>query len=288
MNRRISLFVLIFIIAVVSASAQALDMKIPVFKSVSYFAVAVPGDADYSIPLSIANNQYYLESVRLSVLAETLFQNGDYENSTITAQNAIREALKSDEFVAVELINETERLINWAYYNNLHNYYPYEYSQIMEYYEASLIAHSDTEFNQSIGFSINSIEILSSLQLPAAGTVPPPPLTGTGTGTGTGYPAAIVTPQQPGGITATGGYAPLPSQYTVRPWATTGDCLWNIAAYPWVYNDPYRWPELFEANRSRMPQPDNPDLIHPGFIINIPSSGEVRQGMWDPSVNYGF
>jgi len=288
MNRRISLIFFILIVAVVSqAAAQynaaGLDMKIPVFKSVTYFGVAVPGEDEYAIPHSIANNQYYLESVRLTVLADTLFQTGDYENSTITAQDAIRQALLSDEFVAVELINETERLMNWAYNNNLHTYYPYEYGQIREYYEASLVAHSETEFNQSIGFSMTSIEILSSLQVPA-GAAPP----SAGTSTGTGYPAAIVTPQQPGGITASG-YAPLPSQYTVRPWATTGDCLWNIAAYPWVYNDPYRWPELYEANRSRMPQPDNPDLIHPGFIINIPSTrGEVRQGMWDSSVNYGL
>jgi len=280
MNRRISLIILILIIAVVSASAQqGLDMKIPVFKTVSYFGAAVPGEDEYAIPHSIANNQYYLESVRLNVLAETLFDYGDYEASRDTAQDAIRNALLSDEFVAVELINETERLMNWAYDNNLHNFYPYEYSQIREYYEASLVSHSETEYHQSIGFAMASIEILSSLQIPAAGTTP---------STGT-YPAAIVTPQQPGSVTTSTGYTPLPSQYTVRPWATTGDCLWNIAAYPWVYNDPYRWPELYEANRSRMPQPDNPDLIHPGFIINIPSTrGEVRQGMWDAGANYGF
>jgi hypothetical protein len=30
-----------------------------------------------------------------------------------------------------------------------------------------------------------------------------------------------------------------------------------------------------------MPQPSNPDLIHPGMILDIPSiRGESREGMW--------
>jgi len=276
MSRKISFMVIISLFITASAFAQyQLDIKIPVFKSVSYFAVAVPGEDDYAIPHTIANNQYYLASVESNRLAMQFFDIGEYEVSASFAQEAIRNAELSDEYVAEQLIFETERLINWTYYNSLIELFPVEYNSSRENYEASLIALSDREWAIAIDSAITSIEILSALQLPP-GYVPvaiPPSAT----------PAAIVT-QQP--VPAA---VPLPSQYTVRPWAATRDCLWNIAGYPWVYGDPTRWRELYEANKSRMPQPNNPDLIHPGFVLNIPSiKGEVRQGMWDPNVNYGF
>ena len=81
--------------------------------------------------------------------------------------------------------------------------------------------------------------------------------------------------------------APLPSQYTVRPWRISGDSLTSIAGRPWVYNAPGKWRVLYEANKSRMPQPDNPDLIEPGMILDIPGiMGEIRQGMWDENLSY--
>jgi len=74
---------------------------------------------------------------------------------------------------------------------------------------------------------------------------------------------------------------PLPATFTVRSWATYRDCFWNIAALPEVFGDPLRWPVLFNANRHRMPNPNNPDLILPGMVLEIPSiDGEVREGAW--------
>ena len=81
--------------------------------------------------------------------------------------------------------------------------------------------------------------------------------------------------------------SPLPSQYTVRLWRTFNDTLVNIAARPWVYNDPAKWRILYNANKSRMPKPDNPNLINPGMVLDIPSiGGEFRQGMWDTNSSY--
>ena len=83
------------------------------------------------------------------------------------------------------------------------------------------------------------------------------------------------------------GPVPLPASYTVQSWAAFRDCLWNIAARPWVYGDPNRWRILYDANRSRLPEPDNPDLLEPGIVLDIPSiQGEDRQGMWDPNKTY--
>jgi len=61
-----------------------------------------------------------------------------------------------------------------------------------------------------------------------------------------------------------------PSTFTVRSWAVYRDCLWNIAALPEVFGDPTQWRELFYANRQRMPDPNNPDLILPGMVLEIP------------------
>jgi len=77
------------------------------------------------------------------------------------------------------------------------------------------------------------------------------------------------------------GYYPLPATFTVRRWVVYGDSLWNIAALPEIYGDPYKWPVLFEANRQIMPEPNNPNLIEPGMILEIPSlGGETREGVW--------
>jgi nucleoid-associated protein YgaU len=81
--------------------------------------------------------------------------------------------------------------------------------------------------------------------------------------------------------------APLPAQYTVRFWENFKDCLWNIAGRPWAYGDPYQWQRLYNANRAKLSKPDNPDLIEPGTVLDIPSiRGEARQGMWDPDKTY--
>lgn len=58
----------------------------------------------------------------------------------------------------------------------------------------------------------------------------------------------------------------LVNDYTV----VLGDCLWRIALKPDIYNDAYRWPKIYMANRRKLRQPDNPDLIYPGQVFSIP------------------
>jgi len=80
---------------------------------------------------------------------------------------------------------------------------------------------------------------------------------------------------------------PLPARYAVRSWGVSKDCFWNIAAYPWVYGDPHQWRVLYNANKSKLPDPNNPNLIEPGIVLDIPSiKGETRQGAWDSSKTY--
>jgi nucleoid-associated protein YgaU len=75
----------------------------------------------------------------------------------------------------------------------------------------------------------------------------------------------------------------FPAQYVVRSWKLTGDSFSAIAGRPWVYGDASQWRILYEANRDKLPNPDNPNLILPGMVIDIPSiRGETRQGVWTP------
>ena len=79
----------------------------------------------------------------------------------------------------------------------------------------------------------------------------------------------------------------FPARYTVRPWQVSRDSLRNIAGRSWVYNDPNKWTVLFSANKTKMPNSDNPNLIIPGMVLDIPSiNGEIRQGMWDANRSY--
>ena len=80
---------------------------------------------------------------------------------------------------------------------------------------------------------------------------------------------------------------PLPEFYIVRPWAETKDCYWNISGRPYVYNNPLLWENLYQANKQNMPKPEDPNLIHPGMKMKIPSlTGEYRNGTYDPKKSY--
>ena len=79
------------------------------------------------------------------------------------------------------------------------------------------------------------------------------------------------------------GFSPakLPAFYKVRLIESARDCFWRIAEYPFVYGDPWKWRYLYNANKDKLPQPENPDLMLPGMILSIPSiKGEARSGTW--------
>lgn len=61
-------------------------------------------------------------------------------------------------------------------------------------------------------------------------------------------------------------YDSLPTMHTV----VKGECLWWIAEYKQIYNDPFMWPLIFKANRDKI---DNPDLIYPGQQFEVPRYG---------------
>jgi len=65
-------------------------------------------------------------------------------------------------------------------------------------------------------------------------------------------------------------YADLTLQHTVEK----GECLWWIAEYKKIYNDPFMWPLIYKANRNQI---NDPDLIYPGQVFYIPRTFELDE-----------
>jgi nucleoid-associated protein YgaU len=82
--------------------------------------------------------------------------------------------------------------------------------------------------------------------------------------------------------TEVGKNAVFPKYYTVGKWPR--ECFWEIAKL--VYGDPRHWRVLYEVNRSKLPAPENPDLLITGVVLEIPSiNGEQREGNYTEQRN---
>jgi len=214
--------------------------------------------AEPVIPYRIRNNHYFQESQRFARLAEGTYSLGDYDASTEYANEAIRNAVLSDEYVALQMkireansaIAAAKYRIDWAVSSGASKQFPVEFREAETWYNESLSARIAEQWDTAIDAAHRVVELLAYIDAPK-GTVP------------------------------------LPAQYTVRSWTTFKDCLWNIAGRPWVYGNPRQWRALYNANRAKFPDPNNPNWIEPGMVLDIPSiKGEFRQGSWDGNRTY--
>jgi hypothetical protein len=208
-----------------------------------------PMEAEANLPAGVLNNPYYKESLRYKALAEDAFEYGDYDASATYAAEALKNAQLSDEYIALQLtiksakdaLASAKTRLDWATGIGADKTYPTQYASAQTYYGEAETALNEERWQDSLAASQKVIDALASVQQ----------------------------------------LAPLPARYTVRPWAQTKDCFWNISGYAFVYNDPTKWRLLYEKNKAKLRQPDNPNLIHPGLVLEIPSLyGEVRDGMW--------
>jgi outer membrane murein-binding lipoprotein Lpp len=62
--------------------------------------------------------------------------------------------------------------------------------------------------------------------------------------------------------------------YTVRSWVRHRDCLWNISKKKTIYDDPWKWPKIYIANRDKI---KNPDLIYPREVLVIPQNAPLSE-----------
>jgi len=213
-------------------------------------AVLIFAQADNDdVPKLIINNPDYQESVRLTEKAKEAYEAGDYDAAAAYANQAAEYARRADIYVT-KLLAEAALL-------QAHSRYTWAGSvgaakRYPEAYQTATEAYNQAqeartaEDWETVADAAN--RVLAALALVGGG---------------------------------------LPAQYTVRDWKTTGDCFWNIAARLGVYGDHYQWRKLYEANKNKLPDPKNPNWVEPGTVLDIPSQrGEIRSGMWDPSVKY--
>ncbi|MDR0291046.1 MAG: hypothetical protein LBI06_08940 [Treponema sp.] len=204
--------------------------------------------SDDDIPSDIINNEYFLESERLAKLAQETFEYGDYDASANFAYEAQFYAMLSDMHVAIAV---AKIRLDRAASSGVPQQRPVEYNEAETWYNESLSARDAEQWENAIQAAYRVTELLAYIGAPA-------------------------------------GTLPLPAKYTVRTWITVRDCFWNIAGRPWVYGDPHLWRVLYNANKSKLPDPNNPNLIEPGIVLDIPSiRGEARQGEWSSDKTYG-
>ncbi len=230
-----------------------------IFHSIASLAQAgeeVESDAvDQTVPVSLRNNEHYRESERLKQLSDEAFEFGDYDAAATYAAEAAAAARRSDEYVALHLlmrdVNDAiftaNTRLNWAASVGAEKTYADRYNAAQGAYTEAINLRADGQWNESLGEAKKVLSLLSDVRE----TVP------------------------------------LPASYMVRPWATNKDCFWNIAKYSFIYNNPTKWRTLYTANRAKLRKPDNPDLIHPGIVLTIPSlNGEYREGRYVPGREY--
>lgn len=242
------------------AALWFLDPGAP-FERLSFEAIAALAQADGPVTdasgsslseaelSGLRNNVHFKESLKLKALALEAFEYGDYDASANYAAEAARAALRSDEYVAMQLkrkaagdgIAAARERLDWAASIGAEQRFAQSFSDASSAYQDAVSAYSIEEWDVSLEASRRVVALLADVNE----------------------------------------FAALPARYTVRTWKEFRDCFWNIAGYSFVYGDPTQWRRLYEANRGKLRRPDNPDLLHPGTVLDIPSiRGEFREGVW--------
>lgn len=204
---------------------------------------------------SLTDNSYYRQSLRLQDEANAAYEEGDYDKARELALQAQENARLSDEYVArmvsrqsaENAISEAKDRFEWSAGIGAEKRYPDDYANAKSELEAAEASFASEEYDEAIAHAYNVMASLSGVA-PALG---------------------------------------FPATYEVKELSFQTDCYWRIAAKPWVYNDPFQWPVLYNANKAAMPDPSNPNLVLPGMIIVIPSlKGEVREGEYVEGMEY--
>jgi nucleoid-associated protein YgaU len=244
-------------------------------------AVAVLALAAAALPAqSLLDNEHYQRAQALKAQSDAALAAGDYDASTALAVEAKAELAKSDAYVEDMLwryrangwLQQAAERLAAAKSDGADTYAKAPYDEAAGDLDLAWAAYDGSRYEDSIDYAKRAIATLDAMPpkpVAAAKPVVEPKV----------EPVVepVVAPTAP----------PLPATYTVRLRMPLRDCLWRIAAYPFVYNDPLKWKVLYEANRNVLTDPGNPDLILPGQVLTIPSiAGETREGTYDPELQY--
>jgi hypothetical protein len=240
-------------------------MKTPILA----FAVLalILGAAAPLVAQSLLDNQYYHKAQELLAQSQQAYDKGDYDTSTTLANQAKEQFAQSESYIA-ELtqfyrangyLSVAKDRVSYAKSVDADVHYKDAYSKAVTDVGQAKTALDGKEYPKSIDLSKEAIALLKDVA----------PVTKT-----------VVQAQEPGPVE-------LPQYYVVRLRLPLRDCFWRIAAYPFVYNDPWKWRLLYDANKDALGNPKNPNLIEVGMRVVIPAlADEKRTGDYDPSVEY--
>lgn len=204
---------------------------------------------------SYKNNTYQRLADEYTKKAEAALDAGEYDLSVEYAQKASENAELSKAFIekmlakadADKTMKEASKKLEWAKGISAERNFPMAYTAGQEAYSNAETSYSSEDYVSATQYAK---QVLTALE----------------------------------GVRE---ITPLPQFYVVRPWAQTKDCYWNISGRPYIYNNPLLWENLYQANKTKQPKPENPDLILPGMKMEIPSlSGEYREGVYSPNKKY--
>jgi hypothetical protein len=204
---------------------------------------------------SYTDNTYQKLADEYSKQAEAAMNAGQYDTSVELAQKAADNAALSKSYIDMMLarknaddeMTKAKNKIAWAESINADRNFPMAYTAAKNKYTSAETSYGSEDYGAAADYAKQSVAALEGVRE----------------------------------------ITPLPEYYIVRPWSETKDCFWNISGLPYIYNNPLLWENLYQANKSNIPHPDDPNLILPGMKMKIPSlTGETRSGVYDPSKSY--
>ncbi len=214
---------------------------------------------------NLLDNDFYKQAQDLLSKSQAAMDAGDYDGAAQLAKQAQDALDKSNAYVADKLqfyrangwLSQANDRVAYAKSIQADVNYKEDYTIAVAQVTSAKTALDAQKYDDSITASKAAIDALKDIAPKTAAAPKPAPA-----------PQALE----------------LPEYYVVRLIIPLRDCFWRIAAYPWVYNDPWKWKLLYNANKNLIPDPNNPDLIEPGerFVIP-PLAGETRSGDYDPA-----
>lgn len=213
---------------------------------------------------NLLDNPEMRQSREYERLAAEALEEGDYEDAIEYSELAADYARRGQEtaermalgFRANSMRNRADSRLYYARRIGVPSRDQEAYDRAAAAYEDAVAYLNDEEYQQSINKSQEVLDILADFQ-----------------------PRRFVA-ERPEAHEPAGD---KPRYYIVRLIPERRDSFWRIAEYDFIYGDPWLWPRLYERNKHMLHDPDNPHLIHPGMMFEIPSrNGEERAGIWNP------
>lgn len=209
--------------------------------------------------LSYNDNEFQRKSRAYAELSKRALENGDYDASIEYSRLAEEHARLSAEFIqkmlarveAEQAMNRARTRYQWAKRNKAEENYPALFAEATEALNAGGVAFDSEDYDVATSCANRVLEALKDVKGDE------------------------------------GEFAELPAMYTVRTWRGERDCLWNIAELPGIYGDALLWEKIYEANKDKFPDANNPNMVMPGTVLIIPSiKGEKRVGLYNHDATY--